>query len=63
MSTTDSKSKRNTISTVAVNKKPIPKKLPDSNNNRKRIIQSPETSDNSESDDDDAVDPPQEKEP
>ena len=54
MSTTDSKSKRNTISTVAVNKKPIPKKLPDSNNNRKRIIQSPETSDNSESDDDDA---------
>ena len=52
MSTTDSKSKRSTISTAVANKKPIPKKLPDSNNNRKRIIQSPETSDNSESDDD-----------
>jgi ATP-dependent Lon protease len=50
----DSKSKRSTISTAVVNKKPIPKKLSDSNNNKKRIIQSPETSDNSESDDDDA---------
>ena len=50
MSTRDSKPKRNTISTV-VNKKPIPKKLPDSHNRKRN--QSPETRDNSESDDED----------
>jgi len=48
MSTTDSKSKRNIIST-GTNKKPTPKKLPDSHNRKRN--QSPETSDNSESDD------------
>ena len=51
MNTTDSKSKKNTISTAVVNKKPIPKKLPNSNNKNKKRNQSPETSDNSESDD------------
>ena len=49
MNSTDSKSKRSTISTAVVNKKPIPKKLPDSHNRKRN--QSPETSDNSESDD------------
>ena len=49
MNTSDSKSKKSTISTSLVNKKPIPKKLSDSHNRKRN--QSPETSDNnSESD-------------
>ena len=49
MSTTDSKTKKNIISTQVVNKKSIPKKMTDSHNKKRN--QSPDTSDNSESDD------------